>query len=184
MESNDYGWHPIEPHELLLEGFDGSVRILVDSLLATSSTLATPDALGMTTAITIDRPNSSPSIHMATHHAYYGSLSSLLETILSFTSGRSTDVAMDAVGLRLRLYEHRFGARTGICVSGDVSDVLELEDFPWPAVDIGNRLLLQREAAFHLRFAFKTSVVDPPFVVTFAKSIHQLIRHVESLGTA
>lgn len=155
MTSSDYGWHPIEPHELILEGFDGAVRITVDSLLATSSTLASPDALGMTTAITIDRRDSSPSINISTNHAYYGSLASLNEEMLAFTSGRSSDIAIAAVGLRLKLYEHHFGPRSGTCVSGDVSDILEIENFPWPALDIGNRLLLEREATFHLRFAFK-----------------------------
>jgi hypothetical protein len=184
VSPSDYGWQPIEPHEIVLEGFDGAVKITVDSLLATSSTLARPDALGMTTTVRIDRPNSSPSIEISTNHAYYGSLASLSDSVLAFRLGRSTDISINAVGFRLRLYEHHFGARSGTCVTGDVSDVLEVGDFPWPAEDIGNRLLLQREASFHLRFAFQTSVFDPPFVTRFADSIHQLVRYVQSLGAS
>lgn len=184
MSSSDYGWQPIEPHEIILEGFDGAVKMTVDSLLATSSNLARPDALGMTTIVRIDRPNSSPSIDIRTNHAYYGSLTSLSENVLAFTSRRSSDITIAAVGLRLRLYEHHFGSRSGTCVTGDVSDILEIENFPWPAQDIGNRVLLEREASFHLRFAFQTSVVDPPFVTRFADNIHQLMRHVQSLGAA
>ena len=110
MSQSDYGWQPIEPHEIVLEGFDGAVKITVDSLLATSSTLAHPDALGMTTTVRIDRPNSSPAINVSTNHAYYGSLASLSDSILAFRSGRATDITIAAVGLRLRLYEHHFGA--------------------------------------------------------------------------
>lgn len=48
VSQSDYGWQPIEPHEIVLEGFEGAVSITVDSLLATSSSLARPDALGPT----------------------------------------------------------------------------------------------------------------------------------------
>lgn len=181
MSQNDYGWQPIDPHEIVLEGFDGAVTITVDSLLATSSTLARPDALGMTTTIRIDRPNSSPSMQISTNHAYYGSLESLRDSVLAFRLGRASDITITAVGLGLRLYEHHLGARSGTCVTGDVSDVLEIENFPWTVEDIGNRLLLQRESSFHLRFAFSTSVVDPPFVTRFADNINQLVRYVQSL---
>ncbi len=184
MSQSDYGWQPIEPHEIVLEGFDGAVIITVDSLLASSSTLARPDALGMTTSVRIDRSNSSPSVHIITNHAYYGSLSSLSDSVLAFKLGRSAELTIAAVGLRLSLYEHHFGARSGICAVGDVSDVLEIENFPWPAEDIGNRLLLKRESSFHLRFAFQTSIVDPPFVTRFADNINQLDRYVKSLGTS
>lgn len=184
MSQNDYGWQPIEPHEIVLEGFDGAVKITVDSLLATSSTLARPDALGMTTTIRIDRPNSSPSMEISTNHAYYGSLESLRDSVLAFSLGRTSVITITAVGLRLRLYEHHLGARSGTCVTGDVSDVLEIANFPWPVEDIGNRLLLQRESSLHLRFAFRTSVVDPPFVTRFADNIYQLVRYVQSLGVS
>ncbi len=184
MSQSDYGWQPIEPHEIVLEGFDGAVKITVDSLLATSSTLARPDALGMTTTIRIDRRNSSPSIEISTNHAYYGSLESLRDSVLAFKLGRASDITFTAVGLRLRLYEHHFGARSGTCVMGDVSDVLEIENFTWPVEDIGNHLLLQRESSFHFRFAFRTSVVDPPFVTRFADSINHLVYYVQSLGDA
>lgn len=184
MSQSDYGWQPIEPHEIVLEGFDGAVKFTVDSLLATSSTLAHPDALGLTTTVRIDRPNGSPSVDISTNHAYYGSLASLSDSVLAFRLGRATDITIGAVGLRLRLYEHQFGARAGTCVTGDVSDVLEIENFPWPAEDIGDRLLVQRESSFHLRFAFQTSVVDPPFVTRFADNINQLVRYVQSLGAS
>lgn len=184
MSQNDYGWQPIEPHEIVLEGFDGAVKITVDSLLATSSTLARPDALGMTTTIRIDRPNSSPSMEISTNHAYYGSLESLRDSVLAFSLGRARVITITAVGLRLRLYEHHLGARSGTCVTGDVSDVLEIENFPWPVEDIGNRLLLQRESSLHLRFAFRTSVVDPPFVTRFVDNINQLVRYVQSLDVS
>ena len=184
MSQSDYGWQPIEPHEIVLEGFDGAVKITVDSLLATSSTLAFPDALGMTTTVRIDRPNSSPSVNIITNHAYYGSLASLSDSILAFKLGRSAEMTIAAVGLQLKLYEHHFGARSGACVTGDVSDVLEIENFPWPTEDIGNRLLHKRESSFHLRFAFQTSVVDPPFVTRFADNIQQLARYIESLGAS
>lgn len=181
MSQNDYGWQPIDPHEIVLEGFDGAVTITVDSLLATSSTLARPDALGMTTTIRIDRPNSSPSMQISTNHAYYGSLESLRDSVLAFRLGRASEITITAVGLGLRLYEHHLGARSGTCVTGDVSDVLEIENFPRTVEEIGNRLLLQRESSFHLRFAFRTSVVDPPFVTRFADNINQLVRYVQSL---
>ena len=181
MSQNDYGWQPIDPHEIVLEGFDGAVTITVDSLLATSSTLARPDALGMTTTIRIDRPNSSPSMQISRNHAYYGSLESLRDSVLAFRLGRASEITITAVGLGLRLYEHHLGARSGTCVTGDVSDVLEIENFPRTVEEIGNRLLLQRESSFHLRFAFRTSVVDPPFVTRFADNINQLVRYVQSL---
>ncbi len=184
VSQSNYGWQPIEPHEIVLEGFYGSVRITVDSLLATSSTLGRPDALGMTTTIRIDRPNSSPSMDIRTNHAYYGSLESLSDSVLAFRLGRASDITITAVGLRLRLYEHHLGARSGTCVTGDLSDILEIENFPWPAANIGDRLLLQRESSFHLRFAFQTSVVDPPFVTRFSDNINQLVRYVHSLGAS
>ena len=182
MSQSDYGWHPIEPHEIVLEGFDGAVKITVDSLLATSSTLARPYALGMTTTIRIDRRNSSPSIEISTNHAYYGSLESLRDSVLAFKLGRARDITITAVGLRLRLYEQHLGARSGTCVTGDVSDVLENENSPWPVEDLGNHFLLQGESSYHLRFAFRTSVVDPPFVTRFADNINQLVNYVQSLG--
>jgi len=182
VSQSDYGWQPIEPHEIALEGFDGAVKITVDSLLATSSTLARPDALGMTTTVRIDRPNSSPSMEISTNHAYYGSLESLKDSVLAFRLGRASDITITAVGLRLRLYEHHLGARSGTCVTGDVSDVLEIENSPCPVEDIGNHLLLQRESLYHLRFAFRTSVVDPPFVTRFADNINHLVHYVQSLG--
>ena len=181
MSQSDYGWHPIEPHEIVLEGFDGAVKITVDSLLATSSTLARPYALGMTTTIRIDRRNSSPSIEISTNHAYYGSLESLRDSVLAFKLGRARDITITAVGLRLRLYEQHLGARSGTCVTGDVSDVLEIGNSPWPVEDLGNHLLLQEESSYHLRFAFRTSVVDPPFVTRFADSINHLVHYVQSL---
>lgn len=181
MSQRDYGWHPIEPHEIVLEGFDGAVKITVDSLLATSSTLARPDALGMTTTIRIDRRNSSPSIEISTNHAYYGSLESLRDSVLAFKLGRARDITITAVGLRLRLYEQHLGARSGTCVTGDVSDVLENENSPWPVEDLGNNFLLQGESSYHLRFAFRTSVVDPPFVTRFTDSINHLVHYVQSL---
>ena len=184
VSQSDYGWQAIEPHEIVLEGFDGAVKLTVGSLLATSSTLARPDALGMTTTVRIERPNSNPSIDISTNHAYYGSLTSLSDFVLAFRLGRASDFTLAAVGFRLRLYEHHFGTRSGTCVTGDVSDILEIENFPWPAQDIGNRLLLEREASFHLRFAFETSVVDPPFVTRFADNIDQLVQYVQSLGTS
>lgn len=184
MSSSDYGWHPIEPHQIILEGFDGAVKMTVDSLLAKSSTFARPDALGMTTTVQIDRTNRSPSVDIKTNHAYYGSLISLNETVLAFTSGRASDITITAVGLRLRLYEHHYGSRSGTCVTGDVSDILEIENFPWPAQDIGDRLLLEQEASFHLRFAFQTSMLDPPFLTRFADNIRELLRHVQSLKLA
>lgn len=182
MSQRDYGWHPIEPHEIVLEGFDGAVKITMDSLLATSSTLARPYALGMTTTIRIDRRNSSPSIEISTNHAYYGSLESLRDSVLAFKLGRARDITITAVGLRLRLYEQHLGARSGTCVTGDVSDVLEIGNSPWPVEDLGNHLLLQGESSYHLRFAFRTSVVDPPFVTRFADNINQLVNYVQSLG--
>ncbi len=181
MSQSDYGWHPIEPHEIVLEGFDGAVKITVDSLLASSSTLARPYALGMTTTIRIDRRNSSPSIEISTNHAYYGSLESLRDSVLAFKLGRARDITITAVGLRLRLYEQHLGARSGTCVTGDVSDVLEIGNSPWPVEDLGNHLLLQEESSYHLRFAFRTSVVDPPFVTRFADSINHLVHYVQSL---
>jgi len=181
VSQSDYGWHPIEPHEIVLEGFDGAVKITVDSLLATSSTLARPYALGMTTTIRIARRNSSPSIEISTNHAYYGSLESLRDSVLAFKLGRARDITITAVGLRLRLYEQHLGARSGTCVTGDVSDVLEIGNSPWPVEDLGNHLLLQEESSYHLRFAFRTSVVDPPFVTRFADSINHLVHYVQSL---
>lgn len=68
MSPIDYGWQPIELHEIILEGFDGAVIIKVGSLLATSATLSRPNALGLTTTIRINRANSSPSVDTATNH--------------------------------------------------------------------------------------------------------------------
>lgn len=119
-------------------------------------------------------------MEISTNHAYYGSLESLRDSVLAFSLGRTSVITITAVGLRLRLYEHHLGARYGTCVTGDVSDILEIENFPWKVEDIGNRLLLQRESSLHLRFAFRTSVVDPPFVTRIADNINQLVRYVQS----
>lgn len=177
MSSSDYGWHPIERHVMLLEGFDGAVTMEADSLLAASKNLACPDAVGLTTVVRIDRSSSSPPIEIVTHHAYYGSLQALYADLLALHTGRQTNVTITTVGLQLRLYEHNYGGRSGVCIAGDLSDIPEVENFPWPLNDIGDRLLLEREAAFHLRFALRTSLVD---VKRFADNIHQLLCHVQT----
>lgn len=152
----------------------------VDAFLPSPSTLACSDALAMTTTVTIDSPNSGPPMSVSVKHALYGSVISLHERLRAFAAGRTADVTIEAVGLRLKLYSHSFGARSGTCVSGEVSDVLELNNFPWPKADIGDRLLLEGESAFHFRFGFLTSVVDPPYVTRFAESARRLMEYIES----
>ena len=180
MTSSDGGWISIDPHELVLEGRGGRVTMEVDAFLPSPSTLACSDALAMTTTVTIDSPNSDSPMSVSVKHALYGSITSIHERLRAFSAGRAADVTIEAVGLRLKLYSHSFGARSGTCVSGDVSSVSETDNFPWPKAGIGDRLLLEREAAFRLQFGFRTSVVDPPYVTRFAESARRLMEYIES----
>ena len=180
MTSSDGGWISIDPHELVLEGRGGRVTMEVDAFLPSPSTLACSDALAMTTTVTIDSPNSDSPMSVSVKHALYGSITSIHERLRAFSAGRAADVTIEAVGLRLKLYSHSFGARSGTCVSGDVSSVSETDNFPWPKAGIGDRLLLEREAAFRLQFGFLTSVVDPPYVTRFAESARRLMEYIES----
>lgn len=152
----------------------------VDAFLPSPSALACSDALGMTTTVLIDSPNSGPPMNVSVNHALYGSITSIHERLSAFAAGRAAEVTIEAVGLRLALYSHSFGARSGTCVSGDVSSVVETNNFPWPKEGIGDRLLLEREAAFSVRFGFRTSVVDPPFVTRFAENARRLMEYIES----
>jgi hypothetical protein len=65
-----------------------------------------------------------------------------------------------------------------------MSDVMESNHFPWPEKDIGDRLLLERRSAFHLRFGFRTSLVDPPHLKNFEEGLLKLLRHLQAIGCA
>lgn len=180
MSSNNYGWQVIDRHELLLRGHNGFVKFIADSVLAASDKLASPDAIGLTVQVHIERTDSSPAVEIVTNTAFYGSLSSLAGNIRALQLEACAEVEISCAGLRLRIYQHQINSRAAVCVSGDVSSIIEMNDFPWPQYDIGDKVLLEREAAFNLRFAFQTSLIDPPHVAKFLEDIDQLLEYLRA----
>ncbi|HVX14001.1 MAG TPA: hypothetical protein VHC22_22645 [Pirellulales bacterium] len=88
--------------------------------------------------------------------------------------GRSARPTLSLTGLELTIYEHRRKIKTGT-----IAEVLASscggKSWPWPERGIGDRLLVDDPTAHCLRFAFKTSLVDPPHVDSFLQDIDRLL---------
>lgn len=183
-----YDWQEIEEHTLTLRGVAGtsSVTFVARHVLSRPDMMHTPDAIDFDTTLCIHQWEPSEPIRVRRGHAMYASLWAARDELESLRSGAAVEVQLDLVGLELRLYQHSRGARSGLCVEGISSSVIDARWWPWckRGRAIGDWLLDDNDFAYCLRFAFLTTLIHPPYVDDFIRDINALLAYLEGLGPA
>lgn len=175
-ESN-WGWRKVEPLSMVLRGEGGSLTLVVEAVLDGEVPDDGYSALGITAQVELDSRLGS-DFHVTTTHALYESLERWYDELTRLRQGDLSEVVLTMMGLELKIYQFSSGTHSGLCVMGQISDVWERDDFPWPSSDIGHRLTQRREPAVHLRFGFLTHLVDPPDLDHFRRDILDAWRHL------
>jgi hypothetical protein len=177
MESSPgWNWQEITPHTMTLRGLDSGASII----LVADSILPGAAAIGLDISISIPEGKLLEPIQFRRRCGMYSSFHAFRMQLAALRDGQNTQPHLSLVGLDVVLYQHRLGIRTGLCVEGTASSIDDQRAQPWPEREheIGDRLLLDGPTAYCLRFAFKTSLVDPPYIDSFAHEIGELLSHI------
>jgi len=177
-------WHDIEEHTLTLRGIETepgvapSITFAAKIVLAPADSIHDPLAIGFDTTIRIPhRHATGPLIHTGCH-GMYSSLSKRRMDFQSLRDGNTPEARISMEGFELRVFQHKQGSRSGLCVDGVVSSVRNIDQFPWPK-RIGDWILADNSSAYAFQFAFRTSLVDPPHVDNFIRDMDKLLAHLQ-----
>lgn len=174
-----YEWQEIPEHTLTLRGFglgDTSIVLVADSII--------PDAvIGFDVSISIGEDNLVEPIKWHGRCGLYDSLGKFRTDLSDLRNGKPVQARLSLEGFEFAIYDHRCGVRMGTCVSGTASHPCDGDVWLGPAQDkeIGDRVLLDGPIAYCLRFAFMTSLVDPPHIDNFLSDIDALLSYLNEL---
>lgn len=173
----DFGWKEIAEHTLTLRG-DGELKLVTDSVLATSQTMHEPSAIGFNVAITAGSCHFIETQQYRSCHGFYGRLEDRRAALARFRAGNVGQVWIDMLGFRFGVYQLESGATV---VEGFVSNLIRNKWYPWPKREgeITDAILDHEPFVTCYRFAFRTSLVDPPYVDNFIHDIDALIAHLQ-----
>jgi hypothetical protein len=173
----DFGWKEIAEHWLTLRG-DGEITLVTNSVLATSDTMHEPSAIGFNVTINAGSCDSIETRQYRSCHGFYGRLEDRRAALARFRAGSIDQVWMDMLGFRFGIYQ--LGSGTTV-VEGFVSNLVPIEWYPWPMREgeITDAMLDHGPFMTCYRFAFRTSLVDPPHVDEFIHDFDELIAHLQ-----
>jgi hypothetical protein len=174
-----YDWQEMPEHKMTLLGFggDASVVLVADSII--------PDAvIGFDVSLSIADELLLEPIKWRGRCGMYSSLGKFRTELSHLRNGQPVQARLSLEKFELVIYHHRRGVRTGLCVSGTASSPGESDAWfgPTREQEIGDRLLLDEPTTYCLRFAFKTSLVDPPYIDNFLRDIDALLSYLDGLS--
>jgi hypothetical protein len=113
----------------------------------------------------------------------YSSLGEFRAQLSDLRAGHPVQARLSLDGVGLVVYHHRRGVRSGLCVSGEVWSPSGRDAWLGPArqKDVGDQLLLYHPISYCLQFAFKTSLVDPPYIDNFLHDVDALLSYLNEL---
>lgn len=174
-----YEWQDIPEHTLTLRGLgwgDTSIVLVTDSII--------PDTvIGFDVSVSIGEDSLVEPIKWHGRCGLYYSLGKFRTELSDLRNGKPVQARLSFEKLELVIYQHRCGVRSGLCVSGTASHPCDKDAWLAPAQDkeIEDRVLLDGSIAYCLRFAFMTSLVDPPYIDNFLHDVDALLSYLNEL---
>jgi len=175
-----FGWHEIADHTLVLRGLDGvaSLKLDTDHVLGRPDSIHTPSAIAFDAEITLPRVNRGDTIVFQHAFGCYGAITGFAYELTEVRHGRQTTAELHgAEGFQLTIID---SPKAGLCVYGSITNPLYATFSPFPEVSqIPTALDPVDQTAVHdIRFAFLSSLVEPPLLDNFISDINQLTSHL------
>ncbi|HUY87656.1 MAG TPA: hypothetical protein VMV10_02870 [Pirellulales bacterium] len=169
------GWQEIPEHTMTLRGpgRDTSVVLVADEFIPNT-------VIGFDVPVSIAEDRLHEPIRWRGRCGMYDSLGEFRTQLSDLRNGQPVQARLWLEGFELVIYHHRRGVRSGLCVAGTASSPGDCDAWFGPAreKDIGDRLLLDEPIAYCLRFAFMTSLVDPPYIDNFLSDMDALLSYL------
>lgn len=168
-----YGWHAIPETALTILGHDASIRLIAKAALCHEMSVHAPDAISFDVTIELSNAPYQPIRH-AGSHGFYGSLRQFQEDLKQLKAGQIAEAKIHLEGVEIA-----FGTKRGneMLVSGCISNVREQGFWPWPTnkTNLWKYLQPHSSPATNLRFAFRSSIIDPPRLDTLIREVGLLL---------
>jgi hypothetical protein len=173
---NDSGWPEIPPFEINFQGVDGSsIRLTATSILRGHG------------AVSFDAQLALSSAHNTFRHEFvfadFDCVRPFRDELAAVRKGTGQTATMTGAGFLMTIEAHEYGPRDGLMVHGYYSSIQNIKHTPWPSrTHIGDHVLDGREDAACIRFAFRSSLVDPPFLDEALKQTNELVQFLRDNG--
>lgn len=178
--SSQPDWIDVPPLEFTLRGMHGaSVHFVAEAVLARR--VARTGVIAFAATLTV--PTAASTFQSSFHFADYNGLRPLRDGLLALRNGTGESVSLQVEGFSLTVGLHATGVRRGLLVQGYCSSLHDPEIAPWPAGPaIGDIVLRESHPAACTRFAFPSSLVDPPYVDLAIEEINAILCYLEQEG--
>ncbi len=178
--STNPDWLDIPRFEFEIRGTDGScVQFASETVL--DKCVSSSGVVSFDATLTLQTPHST--FQHSFQFADYNGLRPFRDAMSAVRNGTGDTASMAGAGFSLAIGTHQAGVREGLLVEGYCSSIHDLAKSPWPArKPIGDLVLLERQSIGCVRFAFLSSLVDPPYVDNAIADIDAIIHYLESEG--
>lgn len=177
-------WVDIVEHVLVLRGIDSSgsapvIKFVADSVLRGTDRTNGWSAIGFDVEVSL--PNGSHPILHRRRHGMYQSPVTFRDELVGLRNGTVLKATLSLTDLEMTIYRTKQRMNQQICVEGIVSSDVEARCFPWPRGKLGTRDWHTSSdlPAHWLRFAFLTSLIDPPHLDSFRQGFDGLLTYLD-----
>lgn len=178
--STNPDWLDIPRFEFEIRGIDGSsIHFASETVLARRVVFT--GVVSFDATLTLRTPYST--FQHPFQLADYSGLRPFRDGLSAIRNGTGDTASMAGAGFSLAIGSHQTDAREGLLVEGYCSSIHDPKYSPWPArKPIGDLVLFDRESIACIRFAFLSSLVDPPYVDNAIAGIEAIIQYLEGEG--
>lgn len=180
--STNPDWLDIPRFVVEICGIDGS-SIHFTSKTVLAEHIVSTGVVSFDATLTLRTPNST--FQHSFQVADYRGLRPFRDGLSSIRERIDGTASIGGVGSLLTIGLHKTGVREGLLVEGHYSSIRDAKysHSPWPVrKPIGDLVLLEGESVGCIRFAFLSSLVDPPFVDNAIAGVDAIIQYLESVG--
>lgn len=176
MISGNPDWIDIPEHEIVLRGVNGSFLELVAKCVLAKRVVST-GVVGFD--VTIRMQADVTCVEATTPWAAYGGIRSLADGLREIRMGRRESITSGGNGFSFSISEKKVGVRLMLFVEGTLTTGAPSRKRKTPSSLTDQ--CLQQKGGYEFRFAFISSLIDPPYLEDALSQLDKLIADLEAM---